>query len=146
MNKLDTGRGGLHQILEPIMLPETTNIKFFQRENTDEQPLLYISKDKTYFEILGHRVETGENMNSMEDLSKWLQHIKEVEEENKRLKKEIDEYENKRAYLIDYLCDKVEEAKLERTYINGMIFKSMKEQIYIRLLDIVEGKDDEGAY
>ena len=146
MSKLDTGRGGLHQILEPIMLPDTTNIKFFQRENTDKQPVLYIPNDKTYFEILGHRVETGENMNSMEDLSKWLQHIKEVEEENKRLKKEIDEYENKRAYLIDYLCDKVEEAKLERTYINGMIFKSMKEQIYIRLLDIVEGKDDEGTH
>ena len=92
MNKLDTGRGGLHQILEPIMLPETTNIKFFQRECTDEQPLLYISKDKTYFEILGHRIETGENMNSMEDIAEWLKHIKEVEMENEQLKKQMTEF------------------------------------------------------
>ena len=131
MNKLDTGRGGLHQILEPIMLPETTNVKFFQRESTDEQPLLYISKDKTYFEILGHRVETGENMNSMEDLGKWLNHIKEVEIENEQLKKHMTEFG-------EYLLTKYEEAKLDAQYYNGMRFASMQERIYEDLVNRME--------
>ena len=131
MNKLDTGRGGLHQILEPIMLPETTNVKFFQRECTDEQPLLYISKDKTYFEILGHRVETGENMNSMEDLGKWLNHIKEVEIENEQLKKQMTEFG-------EYLLTKYEESKLNAQYYNGMRFASIQEQVYEDLVNRME--------
>ena len=131
MNKLDTGRGGLHQILEPIMLPETTNVKFFQRESTDEQPLLYISKDKTYFEILGHRVETGENMNSMEDLGKWLNHIKEVEMENEQLKKHMEEFG-------EYLLTKYEESKLNAQYYNGMRFASIQEQVYEDLVNRME--------
>ena len=131
MNKLDTGRGGLHQILEPIMLPETTNIKFFQRESTDEQPLLYIPNDKTYFEILGHRVETGENMKSIEDIAEWLKHIKEVEMENEQLKKQMTEFG-------EYLLTKYEESKLNAQYYNGMRFASIQEQVYEDLVNRME--------
>ena len=128
------------KILEPIGVPFDSNIKFFQRECTDEEPLLVISKDKTYFEILGHKIETGKNMKSMDDLSEWLRHIKEVDEENERLKKEVDNYENRKAYLIEYLTDRLEEAKLDAQYYNGMRFANYKETIYEDLLDIVEGK------
>lgn len=129
MKKLDV-------ILETIKMPN--NLIF--KPCTDEEPLLVISKDKTYFEILGHKIETGKNMKSMDDLSEWLQHIKEVDEENERLKKEVDNYENRKAYLIEYLTDRLEEAKLDAQYYNGMRFANYKETIYEDLLDIVEGK------
>lgn len=131
MSKLDTGRGGLHQILEPIMLPETTNIKFFQRENTYEEPLLYISKDKTYFEILGHKIETGKNMKSMEDIANWLKYIKDVEMENEQLKKQMTEFG-------EYLLTKYEESKLNAQYYNGMRFASIQEQVYEDLVNRME--------
>lgn len=127
MNKIDPGRGGLHQILDPIMLPETTNIKFFQRENTDKQPLLYIPNDKTYFEILGHKVETGKNMKSMDDLSEWLKHIKDVEEENKQLLKQMSE-------LGEYILTKYEEAKLDAQYIDGVRYPNVQERVYEDIL------------
>lgn len=129
MKKLDV-------ILETIKMPN--NLIF--KPCADEEPLLVISKDKTYFEILGHKIETGKNMKSMDDLSEWLQHIKEVDEENERLKKEVDNYENRKAYLIEYLTDRLEEAKLDAQYYNGMRFANYKETIYEDLLDIVEGK------
>jgi len=133
MNKIDPGRGGLHQILDPIMLPETTNIKFFQRENTDKQPLLYIPNDKTYFEILGHKVETGKHMKSMEDLSEWLKHIDDVEEENKQLLKQM-------AELGEYILTKYEEAKLDAQYIDGVRYPNVQERVYEDILNRMELK------
>ena len=129
MKKLDV-------ILETIKMPN--NLIF--KPCTDEQPLIIIPKDKKYVEILGHRIDTGEDMSSFEDFTNWLQHIKEVDEENERLKKEIDNYENRKAYLIEYLTDRLEEAKLDAQYYNGMRFANYKETIYEDLLDIVEGK------
>lgn len=131
MNKIESGRGGLHQILEPIMLPETTNIKFFERDCTYKEPLLFISADGTYFEILGHRVETGENMNSMEDLSNWLKHVKETEIENEQLRKQM-------AELGEYVLTKYEEAKIDALYIDGVKYPNVQERIYEDILNRME--------
>lgn len=129
----------IEDVLEPIKGIDNITLK----KGTDE-PLIYIPIDKSYIEILGHKVEVGEGgFKSFGEFVEWLEHIKDVEEENKRLKKEIDDYENKRAYLIDYLSDKIEEAKLERMHVDGMTFLSMREQIYTKVLDIVEEKEIE---
>ena len=126
MNKIDPGRGGLHQILEPIMLPDT-NIKFFKRECTDEEPLIFIPNDKSYVEVLGHRLETGENFKSFEEFGKWLQHIKEVEEENEQLLKQMREFG-------EYVLTKYEESKLNAQYIDGVRYPSIQERVYEDIL------------
>ena len=113
------------------------------RNHTDEEPLMFIPKNKKYIEILGRRIDTSEDINSFEDFCDWLTHIKDMEEENKNLKKEIDEYENKRARLIDYLTERIEEEKVERTHYLGMEFTTIREQIYSNILDIVEEKDEQ---
>ena len=119
------------KIIELIGVPFDSNIKFFERKCTDEQPLLYIPNDKTYFEILGHRVETGENMNSMEDLSDWLKHIKETEIENKQLRKQM-------AELGEYVLTKYEEAKIDALYIDGVKYPNVQERIYEDILNRME--------
>ena len=121
----------IDKVLEPIKTSFDSNVKFFERECTDEEPLLFISADGTYFEILGHKVETGENMNSMEDLSNWLKHIKEVEMENEQLKKHMTEFG-------EYLLTKYEESKLNAQYYNGMRFASIQEQVYADLVNRME--------
>ena len=121
----------INKVLEPIKTPFDSNIKFFERECTDEEPLLVIPYDKTYFEILGHRVETGKNMESMEDLSNWLKHIKDVEEENKQLKKHMSEFG-------EYIRTKYEEAKLDAQYYDGVRYSSMQERIYEDLVNRME--------
>lgn len=112
------------------------------RKGTDEQPLVFIPKDKKYVEILGHRIDTGEDMASFEDFTNWLVHIKEVDEENKRLKKVIDNYENQRAFFIDYLTELYEEAKLDGQYIDGVKYPTLQERIYKDLLTRMEAKDE----
>ena len=125
--------GNIGKVFEPIKTSFDSNIKFFEREFTDEEPLLFISADGTYFEILGHRVETGENMNSMEDLSRWLKHIKETEMENEQLKKQMAEFG-------EYVRTKYEEAKLDAQYINGMRFSTIQERVYEDILHRMELK------
>ena len=121
------------KILEPITTPFDSNVRFFERENTDEQPLLFIPSDKSYFEILGYKVETGKELKTMEDITNWLKHIKETEIENEQLKKHMTEFG-------EYLLKKYEEAKLDAQYYDGIRYSSMQERIYEDLVNRMELK------
>ena len=119
------------KILEPITTPFDSNIKFFERECTDEQPLLYIPNDRTYFEILGHKFETGKKLKTMDDIANWLKHIKEVEEENEQIKKQMAEFG-------EYVRVKYEEAKLDAQYIDGTRIPNVQERIYEDIFNRME--------
>ena len=119
----------IKEVLEPIK--EIDNVRI--SKCTDEEPLLFIPTDKTYFEILGHRVETGENMKSMDDIANWLKRIKEVEIENEQLKKQMAEFG-------EYVITKYEEAKLNAYYVNKERIATMQEIIYEDILYRMELK------
>lgn len=119
------------KVLEPIGVPFDSNIKFFEREYTDEQPLLFIPGDKSYFEVLGYRVETGKELKTMEDITNWLKHIKEVEIENEQLKKHMSEFG-------EYILTKYEEAKLDAQYIDGTRIPNVQERVYEDILNRME--------
>ena len=116
----------IEDVLEPIKGIDNVTLK----RGTDE-PLIYIPIDKSYVEIFGHRVETGENFNSFGEFVNWLQHIKEVEEENVQLKKQMSEWR-------EYLYQKYEEAKLDAQYIDGTRIPNVQERVYEDLANRME--------
>ena len=126
--------GNIGKVFEPIKMPDNVIMGGYEKN----RPLITIPKNANYVEILGHKLY-GE-FDSFQSFVDYLQSVSDTEKENERLKKEIDEYENRKAYLIEYLTDRLEEAKLDAQYYNGMRFANYKETIYEDLLDIVEGK------
>ena len=118
----------LEEILEPIKFHEP-NLVF--PHNPDEKPLIFVPNDKSYVEILGQRLETGENFKSFEEFGKWLAHIKEVECENKRLLQHMAEFG-------EYVMTKYEESKLDAQYIDGVRYPSIQERVYEDILNRME--------
>ena len=116
----------IEDVLEPIKGIDNISLK----RGTDE-PLIIIPIDKSYVEILGHRVETGENFNTFGEFVSWLQHIKEVEIENVQLKKQM-------AEIGEYILTKYEEAKLDAQYIDGTKIPNVQERIYEDILHRME--------
>ena len=102
------------------------------RVDETNDPLITIPFDKSYIEILGHKVEVGEGgFKSFGEFIEWLEHIKDVEIENEQLKKHMSEFG-------EYIRTKYEEAKLDAQYYNGMRFASMQERIYEDLVNRME--------
>lgn len=117
----------LEYVLEPIKGIDNISLK----RGTDE-PLIVIPTDKSYVEILGHRIEVGEGgFKSFGEFVEWLKHIKDVEIENEQLKKHMSEFG-------EYLLTKLEEAKLDAQYYDGVRYSSMQERIYEDLVNRME--------
>ena len=117
----------LEDVLEPIKGIDNISLN----RGTDE-PLIIIPMDKSYVEILGHRIEVGEGgFKSFGEFVEWLEHIKDVETENEQLKKQM-------AEIGEYVRTKYEEAKLDAQYYDGMRFSSMQERIYEDIFNRME--------
>lgn len=129
------------KVLEPLGNVNGMNL---YRVDESKDPLITIPFDKSYIEILGHKVEVGEGgFKSFKEFVEWLEHIRDVEVENEKLKKEINDYENKRARLIDYLCDRVEEEKIDSEYEGMLRLTTIKERVYVEILNLIEEMDNE---
>lgn len=130
----------LDKVLKPIKMPDNVSLG----KCTDEIPLIFIPNNKSYVEILGHRI--NEDFSSFESFGEYLKHIKEVEQENDILKAEKALLETYFEQIKCYLDLKITEASLERTYEQGMCFRSMRECIYESVLEeikkIMKGKDE----
>lgn len=129
------------KVLEP--LGNINGMNLYRVDETND-PLITIPFDKSYIEILGHKVEVGEGgFKSFKEFVEWLEHIRDVEVENEKLKKKVDDYENKRAYLIDYLSDKLEEEKIVSEYEGMLRLTTIKERVYLEILNLIEEIDNE---
>ena len=117
----------LDDILEPIKMPDNIIIRPYTDVIDEDKSLLFIPNDGTYFKILGHKIETGEQFNTVEQISNWLKHIKDVEIENEQLKKQMSE-------IGKYILTKYEEAKLDAQYIDGVRYPNVQERIYEDIL------------
>lgn len=114
------------KIMDSIQLPNL----FYTDEQLKamgEPPLIFIPNDKTYVEILGYRIDTDRNIKTLGEFGEYLQHIKEVEEENKQLLHQM-------AEIGEYILTKYEEAKLDAQYIDGVRYPSVQERIYEDIL------------
>lgn len=99
---------------------------------TDEQPLMTFSPPgESWVEVLGHRFE---GVNGFEGMIEYLNNYRNVE-------KELNELLNQRAYIIDYLVEKLEVAKLMATYENGVRYPSLQEMIYEDILSKFDSQE-----
>jgi len=99
-------------------------------ECTDEPLMVFPPPGENWVEILGHRFE---GVNGFEGMIEYLNNYRNLE-------KELNDLLNKRAYLIDYLIEKLETAKLMATYENGVRYPSLQEMIYEDILNKVDSQ------
>lgn len=117
----------IDELMEPIK-----NIGGFDlKPCTDETPLMFIPKGCEYVEIDGIRIENNGDFNKF---CERLQSFRETE-------KKLDELLNWRAYMIDYLVEKLETAKLMATYENGVRYPSLQEMIYEDILSKFDSQE-----
>lgn len=117
----------IDELMEPIK-----NIGGFDIKRCTDEPLMVFPEHGEYVEVLGHRFE---GVNGFEGMIEYLNNYRNLE-------KELNDQLNKRAYLIDYLVEKLENAKLMATYENGVRYPSIQEMIYEDILNRVEVCDD----
>lgn len=121
----------INELIEPVKNVGKVWEGGFEVKRTDEQPLMTFSPPgESWVEVLGHRFE---GVNGFEGMIDYLSNYRNVE-------KELDELLNQRAYIIDYLVEKLEVAKLMATYENGVRYPSIQEMIYEDILSKFEKK------
>ena len=125
----------MKKLLSGVRTP--SNLTF--NHNPDDKPVMIISRDRSYIEILGHRLHG--DFSSFEDFMKYIKKIAAMEQENEKLKEEIRLLHNDKCRVIDYLETRIEECKIDRAYENGIALIGMRESIYQDILNRVEGKD-----
>lgn len=101
--------------------------------HTNDEPVIMIPRDGSYVEILGHRIDG--DFESFDGFVRYLGEIKQTEQENKRLKADKKVLENYSCQIEYYLLAKIEEAKLDRNYVNGICVPNKSEEIYKQILD-----------
>lgn len=130
----------IDKVIKPIKMPDNVSLG----KCTDEVPLIFIPNDSSYVEILGHRI--NESFESFESFCEYLNKVKQTEVENNILKSEKALLETYFEQIKAYLDLKITEASFERIYENGVIIKSMREELYQSVLEeiekIMEGKDE----
>ena len=119
------GMKKINDLIAPIWTPANV----ISKKCTDEKPLIFIPNDKSYIQILDHKI--NESFDSFEDFCIYLRHIKDVEEENKQLR------DDKNA-IVAYLLGKINEAKIDRIYENGNSYATIQERIYQEILDKID--------
>lgn len=126
--------------MEKITIKEPSNI-INPFNYKPEEPVLFFSNEG-WIEILGRRFENAE-VKGIDEFVQYLGEFRNLEEKNKKLKKELNDCYNHRAALIEYLTEKLEESKLESTYGGQAGYVSIQERIYKEILDRVEGDTNE---
>lgn len=116
----------INELIEPVK-----NVGIVWNHIEDEKPLMVFPQDGTYVEVLEHRFE---GVNGFEGMIEYLNNYRNVE-------KELNELLNKRAYIIDYLVEKLETAKLMATYENGVRYPSLQEMIYEDILSKFDSQE-----
>lgn len=119
----------VNKITTRIKMPDNILLDVYQ----DNEPVIMIPRDGSYVEILGHRID-GE-FESFDGFVRYLNEIKQTEEENEQLKADKKVLENYSYQMEYYLLAKIEEAKLDRTYVNGVCVPNKSEEIYKQILD-----------
>ena len=126
--------------MENLRIKEPSNI--INPFNYEKKQPVMIIHDEGWIEILGRRFENAE-VKGIDEFVQYLGEFRDLEEKNKKLKKELNELYNHRAALIEYLTEKLEESKLEGTYGGQAGYISIQERIYKEILDRIEGDTNE---
>lgn len=119
----------ISDITTRVKMPDNVLLDVYQ----DKEPVIMIPREGNYVEILGHRIDGG--FESFDGFIKYLGEIKQTEQENERLKADKKVLENYSCQMEYYLLAKIEEAKLDRTYVNGICVPNKSEEIYKQVLD-----------
>lgn len=124
----------INELIEPVKNVGKvweTDIKLNSGTCTDEPLMTFSPHGEAWVEVLGHRFE---GVNGFEGIIEYLNNYRNVE-------KELDELLNQRAYIIDYLIEKLEVAKLMATYENGVRYPSIQEMIYEDILSKFDSQE-----
>jgi len=99
----------------------------------EEEPLIFIPKDKNYIEILGHRIDEG--FESFESFAAYLQKLKEFDKEREEMETELRKYRMNTLRMQRYLDEQIAASMFLRDHIAGGEQLSIQEKVYREIRD-----------
>lgn len=98
----------------------------------DEEPLIFIPKDKGYIEILGHRID---GFNNLEEFTEYLFKLREFDKEREEMETELRKYRAQYVKMKNYLEEQIAASIFLRDHIDGGERLSIQEKVYREIRD-----------
>ena len=98
----------------------------------DEEPLIFIPKDKGYIEILGHRID---GFNNLEEFTEYLVRLREFDKERESMENELRKYRMNTLRMQRYLDEQIAASIFLRDHIDGGERLSIQEKVYREIRD-----------
>lgn len=99
-----------------------------------EEPLMIFHNDPPGIEILGHRVDVLDGVNSIETLVEYLRSLNNLKSENEALNAQIEVYKDKLKGLTQYIEEKRNECEKLRLEDNKQYWITPEENVYEDIL------------
>lgn len=98
----------------------------------NEEPLMFIPKDKGYIEILGHRID---GFNNLEEFTEYLFKLREFDKEREEMEAELRKYRARYVKMKNYLEEQIAASIFLRDHIDGGERLSIQEKVYREIRD-----------
>lgn len=113
---------------------DTMNIYGVFKPYEYEEPLMVLYNDPPGIEILGHRVDALDGVNSIEALAAYLRELRDLKSENEALNAQIEAYKDKLKGVTQYLEEKKQECEKLRLEEGKQYWVTPEENVYEDIL------------
>lgn len=124
----------ISNITEPL---DTMNIYGVFKPYKYEEPLMIFHNDPPGIEILGHRVDALDGVNSIETLVEYLRSLNNLKSENEALNAQIEVYKDKLKGVTQYLEEKRSECAKLRLEEGKQYWVTPEENVYEDILKYI---------
>lgn len=120
---------------------DTMNIYGVFKPYKYEEPLMIFHNDPPGIEILGHRVDVLDGVNSIETLVEYLRSLNNLKSENEALNVQIEAYKDKLKGLTQYIEEKRNECEKLRLEDNKQYWITPEENVYEDILKYIHNNN-----
>ena len=120
-----------------ITIPKNLSTGFTVKP--DEEPLIFIPKDKGYIEILGHRID---DFNNLEEFTDYLIKLREFDKERDEMEAKLRKYRARYVKMKNYLEEQIAASMFLRDHIDGGERLSIQEKVYREIRDEFYKEED----
>ena len=120
---------------------DTMNIYGVFKPYKYEEPLMIFHNEPPGIEILGHRVDALDWINSIETLVEYLRSLNNLKSENEALNAQIEAYKDKLKGLTQYIEEKRNECEKLRLEDNKQYWITPEENVYEDILKYIHNNN-----
>lgn len=106
-----------------------------------EEPLMIFHNDPPGIEILGHRIDALDGVNTVETLIEYLKGLHDLKRENEALNAQIEAYKDKLKGLTQYIENKKQECETLRIKEGKQYWVTPEENVYEDILKYIHNNN-----